>query len=158
MKQGIVCAVAACIVTAALFGQSAQRVDELLDTQEATFGQAAYLILTSLEAISDDADFQAAFTELQQFAGKQGFNKRANYHSATVNGSISLKDYSFLLMQAFKVKGGAMYRIYPCPRYAYRDLRHFGVIQENLDPDSVISGRTMLQMLGRIDTVQGGAQ
>lgn len=63
MKQGIVGAVAACIVTAALFGQSAQRVDEILDTQAATFGQAAYLILTSLEAISDDADFQAAFTD-----------------------------------------------------------------------------------------------
>jgi len=51
-----------------------------------------------------------------------------------------------------------MYRIYPCPRYAYRDLQYLGVIQDKKNPDAVMSGASLLQILGRIDTVQGGAQ
>ena len=51
-----------------------------------------------------------------------------------------------------------MYRIYPWPRYAYRDLKYLAVIQDNNDPDAPMTGSTMLQILGRIDTVQGGEQ
>ncbi|MGP1431202.1 MAG: hypothetical protein ACTTJ4_02640 [Treponema sp.] len=158
MKRIVCGALAACVFVAALFGQSAQRIDEILDTNAATFGQAAYLILTSLDAISDDTDFQTAFAEMCQFAEQQGFKKGSIHSSATEAKSIAMKEYAFLLMQAFKVRGGAMYRMYPCPRYAYRDLRYFGVIQEDIDPDSVLSGRMMLQLLGQIDTVQGGAK
>ena len=158
MKRIVCGAIAACVFAAALFGQSAQRDDEILDTKAATFGQAAYLILTSLGTISDDTDFQTAFAEMRQFADQQKFKKGSIHSSTTEAKSIVMKEYAFLLMQAFKVRGGAMYRMFPCPRYAYRDLRYFGVIQEDIDPDSVVSGRTMLQLLGQIDTVQGGAK
>ena len=158
MKKIVCGAVVVCVFAIALFGQSAQRVDEILDTKAATFGQAAYLILASLETISDDADFQTAFTQMRQFAEQQGFKKVSIPSSATESKSISLKEYAFLLMQAFKVRGGAMYRMYPCPRYAYRDLRYLGLIQDSIDPDSAVSGRMMLQLLGQIDTVQGGAK
>ena len=69
---------------------------------------------------------------------------------------IPVKTYAFLLMKAFDVKGGMMYRIYPCPRYAYRDLRYLAVIQGKNNPDASMTGASMLQILGRVGMVQGG--
>ena len=51
-----------------------------------------------------------------------------------------------------------MYRIYPCPRYAYRELRYLAVIQDNNNPDAPMTGAAMLQILGRIAAAQGGEQ
>ena len=107
MKRIIVIAVGVLFTTATSFGQSAKRVDKILETEKATFGQAAYLIQTALNAGSDEIDFDTAFDRF-----KSG-NQHLIRDSVTADDVIPAKTYAFLLMKAFDVKGGMMYRIYP---------------------------------------------
>lgn len=147
MKRKIYIAIIAYFTTF-LFGQAAQVVDTILETQEATLGQAAYLILTASDAIPENTDFETAFAELQ----KKNWLKNAG----KAEDRLLLKHYAFLLMQAFEIQGGMMYRIYPCPRYAYRDLQFLSLIQGETDPDQPVSGIEMLKIIGRIDVLKGG--
>ena len=152
MTRTLCIAVAFLITAAASFGQSAERVDTILKTEKATFGQAAYLIQTALNEGADGLDFAAAFDRF-----KSG-NEHLIRTSITAEDVIPAKTYAFLLMKAFNVKGGLMYRIYPCPRYAYRDLRYMAVIQGKNAPNAPMTGAAMLRIFSRIDTVQGGKQ
>ena len=150
MNRTLCIAVAVLITTAASFGQSAERVDTILKTEKATFGQAAYLIQTSLKDDSNELDFDAAFDRFKSE------HENLIRDSVTAEDVLPVKTYAFLLMKTFDIKGGMMYRIYPCPRYAYRDLQYLAVIQGKNDPDAPMTGAAMLQILSRIDTAQGG--
>ena len=152
MKRTLCITVAGLLIAAAAFGQAAEKVDKILETEKATFGQAAYLIQTALNDGSDGLDFETAFDRFKSE------HENLIRDSVTSEDVIPIKTYAFLLMKVFDIKGGMMYRIYPCPRYAYRDLQYLGVIQDKKNPDAVMSGASLLQILGRIDTVQGGAQ
>ena len=150
MNRAICIVVTLCLIAAASFGQSAQRVDTILETAEATFGQATYLIRTALNDDADETDFNTAFDRFKSE------HQNLIRDSITAEDVIPTKTYAFLLMKAFDIKGGMMYRIYPCPRYAYRDLRYLAVIQGKNNPNAPMTGASMLQILSRIDTVQGG--
>lgn len=152
MKRTLGIAVALFLTVAASFGQSAEKLDKILETEKATFGQAIYLIQTALNDDSDELDFDTAFNRF-----KSG-NENLIRDSVTAEDVIPIKTYAFLLMKSFNVKGGLMYRIYPCPRYAYRDLRYMAIIQDKNDPNAPMTGAEMLQIFGRIDTVEGGEQ
>lgn len=150
MKRTIGIAVAVFLTAAASFSQSAQRVDTILETTKTTFGQAAYLIHTALNDDSGEIDFSTAFDRFKSE------NENLIPDTVTAEDVIPAKTYAFLLMKTFNIKGGMMYRIYPCPRYAYRDLRYLAVIQGKNNPNASMTGATMLQILSRIDAVQGG--
>ena len=152
MKRTLCITVAGLLIAAAAFGQAAEQVDKILETEKATFGQAAYLIQTALNDGSDGLDFETAFDRFKSE------NKNLIRDSISAEDVIPVKTYAFLLMKAFDIKGGMMYRIYPCPRYAYRDLHYLAVIQDQNNPDALMTGAAMLQILSRIDTVQGGEQ
>lgn len=152
MKHTLCITVVVFLIAAAAFGQAAEKIDKILETERATFGHAAYLIQTALNDGSDGLDFETAFDRFKSE------HENLIRDSVTSEDVIPIKTYAFLLMKVFDIKGGMMYRIYPCPRYAYRDLQYLGVIQDKKNPDAVMSGASLLQILGRIDTVQGGAQ
>ena len=152
MKRTVCIAVAALCVAAASFGQAAVKVDIILQTEKATYGQAAYLIQTALPNGSDTIDFNTAFDRFKND------HKNMIRDSVTAGDVIPIKTYAFLLMKVFNIKGGLMYRIAPCPHYAYRDLRYLAVIQGKNAPDAPMTGAAMLQILSRIDAVQGGEQ
>lgn len=152
MKRTLCIAVTVFLIAVTSFGQSAQKVDDILETTKTTFGQAAYVILTALHDDTDEMDFDTAFDRFKNE------NQNVIRDSITAKDIIPIKTYAFLLMRAFNIKGGMLYRIYPCPRYAYRDLRYLTVIQGNNNPDASMTGAAMLQILSRIDTAQGGEQ
>ena len=152
MKHTLCITVAVFLIAAAAFGQAAEKIDKILETERATFGHAAYLIQTALNDGSDGLDFETAFDRFKSE------HENLIRDSVTSEDAIPVKTYAFLLMKAFDVKGGMMYRIYPCPRYAYRDLRYLAVIQGKNNPTASMTGTTMLQIFSRINTVQGGEQ
>ncbi len=152
MKHTLCITVAVFLIAAAAFGQAAEKIDKILETERATFGHAAYLIQTALNDGSDGLDFETAFDRFKSE------HENLIRNSVSAEDVIPIKTYAFLLMKVFDIKGGMMYRIYPCPRYAYRDLQYLGVIQDKKNPDALMTGSVMLQILGRIDTVQGGEQ
>lgn len=128
-------------------GQSNEFVDGLLASDAVTVGQAAYLVLVASDNLGGDADEARAFELLDSFGWAP--------EGATVDSPMLMKDYSFLLMKAFGLKGGFMYGLFPSRRYAYRQLKSSLVIQGRSDPDMTVVGNIAIRMLGRVFDVKG---
>ena len=122
--------------------QSNEVLDALLEEETTSFGQAAYLVLTASARISDDTTPAEAAAEI---AG-QGWTVPAR----AAEEPLTLGEYSFLLMQAFELKGGVMYRIIPGPRYAGRELAYLQFIKGNTSPYRTFSGEEAIGILGRL--------
>jgi len=122
--------------------QSNEVLDALLEEDTTSFGQAAYLVLTASALIPDDTSPAEAAA---QIAG-QGWK----VPTRAADGPLTLGEYSFLLMQAFELKGGIMYRIVPGPRYAGRELAYLKFIKGNTSPYRSFSGEEAIGILGRL--------
>lgn len=122
--------------------QSNEVIDDLLEEQKTSFGLAAYLVLTATGRIPDGTTTEEAVSALSD----QGWiiPKRK------VEEPLTLGEYAFLLMQAFQVKGGVMYRIFPGPRYAGREFAYLEFIRGNGSPYRNFSGDEALGILGRL--------
>jgi len=122
--------------------QSNEVLDALLETETTSFGQAAYLVLTAVARIPEDTTPEQAAAEM----AKQGWTVPAR----AAEEPLTLGQYSFLLMQAFELKGGVMYRILPGPRYSGRELAYLGFIKGNTSPYRTFSGQEAIDILGRL--------
>ena len=122
--------------------QSNEVLDALLEEDTTSFGQAAYLVLTASARIPDDKSPAEAAAEM---AG-QGWK----VPTRAAEEPLTLGEYSFLLMQAFELKGGVMYRIIPGPRYAGRELAYLRFIKGNTSPYRTFSGEEAIGILGRL--------
>jgi len=130
-----------------LFAQSNEFVDSLLSTPAVSVGQLSYLVLVASDNLSEDADEARAFELLENLGWASSGMK--------VSDPVNLRTYAFLLMRAFGLKGGYMYRLFPGPRYAYRELASLQVIQGKSDPLNLVDGITAVRMLGRVFDVLG---
>ena len=122
--------------------QSNEVLDILLEEETTSFGQAAYLVLSASARIPDDTSPAEAAAEM---AG-QGWKVPTRAEEEP----LTLGEYSFLLMQAFELKGGVMYRILPGPRYAGRELAYLQFIKGNTSPYRTFSGEEAIGILGRL--------
>ena len=121
--------------------QTAAEMEGLLDTEEITHIQAAWFTLASvLETPPPD---QAAAFALALERGWLPAN-------AEPGGPVKLRNLSLLLMKAFDLEGGLMYRLFPGPRYAYREMKARGFIEGRAWPGFTVSGERFLQILGNV--------
>jgi hypothetical protein len=150
MKRILPLLVFALLPVWAAFAQSNEFVDGLLQRQAVTVGQVSYLVLVASDNLGEDADEARAF----DLMGSLGWARRG----AKSGDTVSLEDYSYILMRAFGMKGGIMYSLVPSARYAYRELVSYQVIQGKSDPASRVDGGTAVRMLGRVFDVMGIAQ
>ena len=123
------------------WAQSNEFLDVLFEEPATTLGQAAYLVLTASGLIPDDSTPADAAASL---AG-QGWTVAER----SVDEPLTLGEYSYLLMQAFEMKGGVMYRIFPGPRYAGRELAYLELIKGDTSPQRTFSGEEAVGILGR---------
>jgi hypothetical protein len=128
--------------------QSNGYLDRFLTEKSVSVGEVTYLVLAASGRVADDADLVSAF----EFATRMGWAPSG----VGIDEPVSLAAYSYLLMQAFELKGGIMYALAPGPRYAYRELASLQVIQGRSDPDAPLDGSTAIRMLGMIFDIVGG--
>jgi hypothetical protein len=141
MKKLLVCFIL--LVTAGTgYAQTARIMDTLLETRILTYGQAAQFAFSAADIMKDMASPEAAFAEAQ----KRGWIPA----SAGSMYPVKFDKAAFLLMKAFDLKGGLFYRLFPGPRYAYRELVYRRIIQGPVDSSTTISGEEYLNILGRI--------
>jgi hypothetical protein len=133
-----VCAILLFSVTAA-YGQTATELESLLETGEITCSQAAYFVLAAAETPSNPEAAFAAAREKGWLPAK-----------AESGDSITLGGLSLLMMKAFDLKGGLMYRFFPGGRYAYRTMTSRGFIEGRSYSTLKVSGERFLQILGNI--------
>ena len=130
--------------------QSNQLIDRLLEQPRASFGAAAYLVLAASGAIDQAATEQQALEALSEKSWK--LTPRA------ADDPIRLGEYCYLIMKAFEVKGGLMYRLFPGPRFAVRELAYRELLRGKAHSRRFPSGREVVQILASyLDQKGGGA-
>ena len=135
-------AVALLAAAGSLWGQSNELLDILFEEPATTLGQAAYLVLTASGRIPDDSSPEDAAAAL----GDQGWD----VPERSADEPLTVGEYSYLLIQAFELKGGVMYRILPGPRYAGRELAYLELIKGDTSPYRTFSGEEAIGILGRL--------
>ena len=117
------------------FSQNAAEIENILDTKEITFEQAVYFTL----AAALDIPRNQAFAHAVQ----NGWLPKA----ARSTNPITLSSLSLLVMKAFDIKGGMMYRITGSRRYAFREMKYRDFITGRVYPNQKVSGEQFLQIL-----------
>ncbi|MCL1837410.1 MAG: hypothetical protein FWG46_07685 [Treponema sp.] len=121
--------------------QSAQEIEQLLETAEITYTQAAYFTLAvALDTLPESGE--AAFA----FARENGWLPE----NAEEGGSATLAGLSLLVMKAFSLKGGMMYWLLDNSRYAYREMTRRRFIEGRAYPAFKVSGERLLEILGNV--------
>ena len=125
-----------------LHSQSNTVIDELLDTEKADWGQTTYMVLTAAELLDENTNMAEAIKALEK--------QQWGIDVKEPEDSITLGEYSYLLMKAFNITGGLMYKLFPGPRYAARELDYLDFIYDNKSPYRTLSGEEVLRILGRV--------
>jgi hypothetical protein len=132
-----------------LAAQSNQVLDQILDQPKLNFGQAAYLLLTATQKLPEESGPEQAAEALAASGWKVNKDR-------TAGQPITLGEYSYLLMQAFALKGGLFYGLFPGPRYAARELAYLKWIKGKAYPGRPLSGEEAVHMLGAVMERKGG--
>jgi len=114
------------------FAQQNTVLDELLAEEEATFGNSVYLILTASGTIDEDVTPGEAVTHISP--------EELHIEAKGADAAITLGEFSAILMNAFNIKGGLFYTLFPGPRYATREIAYRKFIQGRISPYMTISG------------------
>ncbi len=133
------------IVGLPLFGQTAERLDEILAQDELTVGSAAYIAAASGGLIGEGDGPEDALAALADL----GFPS----DSVSAEETVRLNQYAYMLMLAHDRRGGLMYTLFPGPRYAFRELRFERVIEGRGDPIDPLSGSRALRLAERLTTI-----
>lgn len=129
-------------------GQSGAEIDALLGTTQVSAALAARFVLPAADVLPATATPEAAFAA----ATEKGWLPAGSLPETP----LRLSQLSYLIMQSFGLRGGAMYSLAPGPRYAYRELLYGRVIQGVSDPGQTVNGERLLRILGRVLDQQGG--
>jgi len=122
--------------------QSNQIVDEVLQAKALSYGQAAYLVLVAAQMLPEATSPEEALR--QSVVSSWGIEEK------TAADPVSIGEYSFMMMKTFELQGGLLYRIFPGPRYASRELVYRGFILERKDPGRYVPGEEALRLLAHV--------
>ena len=129
------------VVGAILFAQSAEKVDEILQTKTLTRGQACYLVGTAIGEVKETDSYQTAF---DKFKGLKMFKNKKH------DEPIRFDEFSNLALQYSYIKHGLWYGIAKNPHYAFRQLKIMKIIPQKTVPSSHITPFTAINLLAKI--------
>jgi hypothetical protein len=127
---------------ASLCAQSNQTIDRLLEEKPATFGDAAYVILSAVGLVAENATGEEATAAVAQ--------KKLLPMIPSPTQPVTLGQVCFLIMQTQKMKGGLLYSLFPGPHYATRELASQGLLKGYTHPNRVVSGEEVMWILGAV--------
>jgi hypothetical protein len=140
MKRSVVLLLFLTLSLPGLFAQSmAADMDRVLDSEEVTWAQAARFVLPAAGFVNEAAAVAFRDAQLRDWLPR----------NAEPDGIADFGGLSFLLMKAFDIPGGMMYRIFPGPRYAYRELQYLDILQGQHDYKRPVSGFWLIALIGR---------
>lgn len=122
------------------YSQSAQKLTEVLSSEEVTYGNASWFIALQSGLIEDTQSEADALNALSE----NGYFKSG---TPSADDKIPLQDFSLLCTKTYGIKGGLLYRITKAPRYAVRELKAMRIVPNEADSHSSINGRQMLNIL-----------
>jgi outer membrane protein OmpA-like peptidoglycan-associated protein len=114
-------------------------MDILLETEAVSFGQAARFVLITTDWIDPASAAGAAYA----LAREKGWLPEKSLEQSPIRTG----ELSFLIMNAFDMKGSFLYSLFPGPRYAFRELDYLGLLPGRRDPALPVSGEGLLRIL-----------
>jgi hypothetical protein len=123
------------------FAQSNTFLDEVLEREEVLFGGALKLVFSGAGLLPEDVTEERAIAYLES----QDWGIAVKGTAQT----ITLGEYSLVVMKALDLPGGIMYSIASVPRYAVRELDYLGFIDGSTAPGRTLSGEEAVRVLGR---------
>ena len=132
----------AILAAASAWSQSNEVIDALLAEEQATLGKAADLVLTAAGIVEETRSVDEAFAALQE--------RPWGFAGAAAADRVSLGSFASLVMRAFDMRGGLMYRLTHARRYAAREFAYRDFIQGDTAPGRTLSGRDVTHALGRV--------
>lgn len=121
------------------FAQSNEKISEILESTQVTYGQICYISASAQGFIEDDASYQDAVQALYD----NNQIKSMIYEEEL----IPLVNVAFVFSQIWSVKGGLMYKLTKgSPRYVFKQLKSDGIIEKTKDPTAIISGKEALSL------------
>ena len=148
--KNVVPALCFALLATALQAQTAKEMDLLLADPQLSYARAARYILPAAGILPVSVSEADAF--------KAALEKGWLPDGTAASSPVRLDQGSYLMMRAFSLEGGLMYRLIPGPRYAYRELVHRRFIQGRRDPAQPLSGARLVQILGRVLDDKGGGE
>ena len=128
--------------TASLLAQSNQTIDRLLEEKPATFGDAAYVILSAAGFVAESATGEEAAAAVAE--------KKLLPKTPSPTEPATLGQVCYLIMETQGIKGGLFYTLFPGPRYATRELASLGLLKGYTHPSRVVSGEEVMWILGAV--------
>ena len=122
--------------------QSNELVDRILGEDLLTAGSAAYLALAGASLVDVDVSPDEALAS----ARERGWI--ADEFDAT--DPVRLGDFAYLIVGAFEIPSGLMFRFVPGPRYAARELAFREMVVGSSTPYRNLSGEEALGILGAV--------
>jgi hypothetical protein len=129
-------------ISAPLFSQSNEIIDQILLEERLSAGSAAYL-LTMLDG---DVPFES---REEAFAAARSDVVFERFGLTSSAGEVTLGLFAHLVQNKLDLPKGLGSTLFPGPRYALRDLRFLKMIQGRGAPDSPVSGERALRIVGR---------
>lgn len=121
------------------FAQSNEKISEILESTQVTYGQICYISASAQGFIEDDASYQDAIQVL--------YDKNQIKSMVHENELIPLVNVAFVYSQIWSVKGGLMCKLTNgAPRYVFKQLKSDEIIGKTKDPSTIISGKEALSL------------
>lgn len=143
LRKLIVVSVFLLVAVLPIVSQSNEMIDKLLDEQKARFGLSAYLVLAASGKIPEEASVEDAMEALDN-------RSFSSLKKKTKDDFITFRELAYLVMQAFEMRGGIMYRIVPSPRYAYKEMLFINLLNANQKDRAPINSDEMIDLLSGV--------
>ena len=129
------------LIGTCVFAQSADVVTDILDSDEVTYGQICYLSAIHQNLIQETDSYETAIDVLLSDG------QIPEYVDA--DAPIVMQNLAFIYAQIWPtMKGGLMFKLTKgAPRYAFKQFKADGVISDDSDPNSILSGSEALNIL-----------
>lgn len=121
------------IISGIAVAQDNTVIDAILAEKELTYQHASYLLLSADGTPPADGEMGSAYPPEK---------------------TLTLGEYSLLVMETFDISGGLMYTVTGMPRYAARELAFRDIVQGRAYPRMKLSGERALRIVGRVLTLQ----
>jgi len=141
MKSALSICVVSLLAAGMAVAQSNEVIDEILEQEEATFGQAAYIAFLAAGAAPEDATVEEVYRDISW--------AEWNLDQKAIDASVTVGEFSYLVMENMGIQGGLMYRMIPGPRYAARELDYLEFFLGSGSPYRALSGQEMLHVMGQ---------
>ena len=132
----------------AVHAQSAQKISQIIESQELTYKQAAYIALSfAQQAEQSEQDDEQEEQAPERDALSAAVRLNWIQSGAVAQAPIPLGEYCALCVNATGIKGGIMCGLTNnSPRYCFRELKALGLLDNNADPSMKIDGQNALNL------------